>query len=149
DQTHLHAPKVAATGQATAAFAYDPAGQMVLGKGINYTWTPLGLPQSIWRGAGKRLVKEEFSYDGQGSRTTTDLTRGGQSEGRVINIGGLFQVQADASRAIVRRTYKIVGPTGVVAEVFRNPQRPGQNMRFVHQDPLGSPDAVTASGQLL
>ena len=130
-----HAPaSIAVAGAAPMSLDYDGAGQLRSGRGKSVTWTSFGLPLSVTADT----AQASYLYDALGQRVRDDRPDRGR---RIVSLGGGL-AQLEHGLGGDTWTYRVLGGSGAVANVVRQPGLP-EEVRFLHMDHLGNPDTVT------
>jgi RHS repeat-associated protein len=145
DNSRPHAVKRATTGTQSDSFTYDNAGQMQIGAGNTFRWTPFGLPFEISNSASQR--RSTYLYDGFDRRVVEKQGAVGTAaiDKRIVSFAGLFELHESSAAGgpAVEYVYNVFGADGLVAQVRRTRMPLGQTLQFVHPDHLGNPDAIT------
>lgn len=143
----IHAAKQVVENGATENYQYLPGGQVTVGGANSYVWRPLGLPDSVTNTNG---TTSAYKYDAFGQRVFERTTSAGQVR-KVITIDGRYEKRIEPSGGAVHG-YTITTDS-VVGQLLRATNSGGtllsRQVQFFHSDHLGSPDTISASGQVV
>lgn len=137
-----HAVKSATFGTTTASYTYDGNGNQTSGPGRpTVEYTPFNLPSRLDNG----VTSTSFDYDAFGTRVRKRST-----DADVFYMGGNYQLRVAAGTRT--HVFAVPTPSGVAAEVQWQESGTSvvESVRYLHADPLGSPDTVTGTkGEVL
>lgn len=147
----------AVTSVGASTYAYDSRGNQitrtgpaVAGGAQQIDYTPFNLPSRITTGTGAGQTSLDITYDADHRRVYTIDNAGKQT----WYADEIYEREQTTSTSAQHR-YRIYGPGRVVAEIVRAQPVIGSptgtaSIRYLHADPIGSPDLVTdATGATL
>jgi RHS repeat-associated protein len=143
----VHGLKQLAEGSTVENYRYLAAGQVSTGGPNTFVWRPFGLPSSVTNSNG---TVSTYRYDAFGQRVLEVETSGGTTR-RIVTLGGRYEKRTDATGGALH-SYSI-GADRVVGQVRRATNSGGtlysRHVQYYHSDNLGSPDVISASGQVV
>jgi RHS repeat-associated protein len=136
----------------TTSYSYDGSGNVqsrvgpaVPGGSQTIDYTHFDLPKTITTGSGSAARDTEFDYSAEESRVVRREFEGtgvGRTpQGARHFVSKLYERLIDATGDTLEERFRIMGDSGVVAEIIREPG--SERTLYYHGDHLGTPDTIS------
>ena len=128
----------AVTSAGGNTYAYDASGNMVSGAGRTLTWTSFQKPLTIAKGS----TTSTFEYGPDRTRVRQVKVKGTVTE-TVTYVGGMYEQVSKTGTATEHVHYIFAGGVRIAVETANEAAGSSVELRYLHQDHLGSVDVVT------
>ncbi len=128
----------AVTSAGGHTYAYDASGNMVSGGGRTLTWTSFQKPRTMAKGT----TRSTFEYGPERKRVRQVKVKGSVTE-TVTYVGGLYERVEKTGVATEHVHYIFAGGARIAVETASEAANSSAELRYLHQDHLGSVDVVT------
>ncbi len=128
----------AVTSAGGHTYAYDASGNMVSGGGRTLTWTSFQKPRTMAKGT----TRSTFEYGPERKRVQQVKVKGSVTE-TVTYVGGLYERVEKTGVATEHVHYIFAGGARIAVETASEAANSSAELRYLHQDHLGSVDVVT------
>ena len=128
----------AVTSAGGHTYAYDASGNMVSGAGRTLTWTSFQKPSTIAKGS----TTGTFGYDPERKRVRQVKVKGSVTE-TITYVGSMYEQVSKTGVATEHVHYIFAGGLRIAVETASEAAGSSAELRYLHQDHLGSVDVVT------
>ncbi len=119
-------------------YAYDDNGNMVSGAGRTLTWTSFDKPATVVDAA----TRTAFAHGPDRARIVQTRTQGATTT-TIVYVAGLFEQLGKTGEATKFVHYIFAGSSRVAIRTTDDAPTPGDSLRYLHRDHLGSVDTIT------
>ena len=120
------------------SYAYDDNGNMISGAGRTLTWTSFNKPASVVDAS----TTTRFAHGPDRARIVQTRTQGATTTA-IVYVAGLFERVAKTGEATKFVHYIFAGSSRIAIRTVDNAPAPGDSLRYLHRDHLGSVDTIT------
>ena len=133
----LHADR-GQTSKPIDTYAYDDNGNMVSGAGRTLTWTSFNKPATVVDAA----TRTAFVHGPDRARIRQTRTQGATTT-TIVYVASQFEQVRETGEATKSVHYIFSGSARIAIRTTDNAPSPGDSLRYLHQDHLGSVDTIT------